>query len=334
MLGTIGVLIRSVDRPTLERALASVTRQTLRPGEIVVVAACGARHRVLPDALDGIPLRFVVPDRCLDRAAAANAALDASHAQWLNFLDDDDELLPDHLARLAAALEPRTGVRLACSRTIVVRDDGAIAGEFGRAHHRLELFEHSQFHLMAALFHRTLVDEGARFDESLPIHEDLDFWIQCATRTRFAFVDAVTNRWHAFIGTSGAGGGANLDAPRVERVQQTLRKKWAALREAWSAQPDGLVFLGQRALRAGRSADALALLEQAFTVAPDDVNVLNLCGLANYRDGRPERARELWLRAWKIVPGHPGIAENLRLVGAYSTISAAVTDRPSATRML
>ena len=334
MLASIGILIRSVDRPTLERALVSATRQTLRPSEIVVVAACGETHRVLPSALDGIPLRLVLPRRSLDRAAAANAAVDASHAQWLNFLDDDDELLPDHLAHLATAVRHRAGVRLAFARTIVVREDGASAGEFGRPHHRLELLEHSQFAFMAALFDRSLVDGGARFDESLPIHEDLDFWIQCAARTRFAFVDRITSRWHAFIGTSGAGGGANLDAARVDRVQQALRHKWAALREAWSSDAEGLVFLAQRALRAGRSGAALALLERAYDAAPDDVNVLNLCGVANYREGQCERARQLLLRAWQIVPGHPGIAENLRLVGVYSTISAAVTERPSATRML
>lgn len=334
MLGGIGILVRSVDRPTLGRALASAASQTLRPSEIVVVAACGPMHRPLPETCEGVPLRLVLPPKPLDRAAAANAALAAARSEWLNFLDDDDELLPDHLSHLAAALASRAGVRVAYARTIVVRDDGESAGEFGRAHHRLELLEHSQFHLMAALFHRSLVLGGARFDVALPVHEDLDFWIQCAQRTRFAFVDRITNRWHAFIGTSGAGGGLNLDIPRVENVQRALRRKWAPLRDAWSAETDGLVFLAQKALRAGRSNDALALLERAHDAAGDDVNVLNLCGVANYRQGNIERARELLLRAWKLVPGHPGIADNLRLVGAYSTISAAVTERPSATRML
>jgi tetratricopeptide (TPR) repeat protein len=308
-----------MDRPTLERALASAVHQTLRPAQIVVVAACGAGHRLLPDRYDGVPLRLVLPAQPLDRAAAANAALDAAHCEWLNFLDDDDELLPDHLAHLAAAVHRRADVRLAHARAIVVREDGDSAGEFGRAHHRIELLEHSQFPLMAALFHRSLVEAGARFDESLPIHEDLDFWIQCAHLTRFAFVDRITSRWHAFIGSSGGGGGANLDLARVEAVQRKLSQKWAGTRDAWSGETDGLVFLAHKALQAGRSKDALALLERACASAPDDINVLNLGGVANYREGNLERARELLVRALQRAPGHPGIAENLRLVDVRAT---------------
>ncbi|MGE0208359.1 MAG: hypothetical protein AB7S42_04365 [Lysobacteraceae bacterium] len=40
----VSILIRSMDRPTLQRAIASAAAQTWPNLEIVVVAACGSRH--------------------------------------------------------------------------------------------------------------------------------------------------------------------------------------------------------------------------------------------------------------------------------------------------
>src|SRR6185503_8403694 len=102
-MSLVSILIRSMDRPTLERALDSAAAQDHPDLELVVVAACGPRHRALPETWRGRPLRMVVPPEPLDRARAANAALDAARGEWLNFLDDDDELLPRHVSTLLAS---------------------------------------------------------------------------------------------------------------------------------------------------------------------------------------------------------------------------------------
>jgi tetratricopeptide (TPR) repeat protein len=349
----ISVLIRSMDRPTLARALDSVAAQVYQPAEIVVVAACGPSHRELPASWKDLPLRLIVPGGPLERAAAANAALDAATGDWLNFLDDDDELLPDHFLQLAGALEPKPQCRLAFTKTIIVRDDGSTGDSFGWPHHRLQLFNYSQFTVMAALFHRSLLEAGVRFDESLMINEDHDFWIQCACHTRFEFVDKITNRWHAHIGTSGAGIGGNNDAIRVKEARDRVRHKWTSLYEEWSNTLDGLLFLGrcaldegrtaeampilarvlelapggmnslglgelvylgQHALKTGRAAHALPLLERALELAPENVNCLNLGGIANLHCGNLPRAKALLLRALDIAPGHSGIQQNVHLL--------------------
>lgn len=349
----ISVLVRSMDRSTLARALDSVAAQTYQPAEIVVVAACGPGHRELPAAWKNSPLRLVLPASPLNRAAAANAALDAATGDWLNFLDDDDELLPDHFLQLARALESRPQSRLAYTKTVIVRKDGSTSDGFGWPHHRLQLFDHSQFTVMAALFHRSLPAAGVRFDESLLINEDHDFWIQCARHTGFEFVDRITNRWHADIGTSGAGVGNNNNAVLVKAAQDRVRRKWMSLYYEWSntldgllflgryaleegrtaeamsmlaraldlapgdmhsLAPGGLVLLGQHALKTGRVSDAVPLLERALELAPDNVNCLNLGGMANLHCGNLPRAKELLLRALDIAPGHSGILQNVRLL--------------------
>lgn len=341
-----------MDRPTLARALDSIAAQIYQPTEIVVVA-CGANHRALPAVWNNVPLRLISHGSRLDRAAAANVALDAATGNWLNFLDDDDELLPDHFLQQVEALEPIPKCRLAYTTTIIVREDGAPGDLIGWPHHRLRLLTYPQFTVMAALFHRSLLDDGVRFDESLPIFEDHDFWIQCAQHTEFRFVDKMTNRWHGFIGTSGAGMGSNNNAVLIKETLNKIYQKWANLQQKWGNTLDGLLyrgqsaledgrlaeakpfldraldltpgnidslnigellFLGQYALKNGRAKDALPILERALELAPDDINFLNLGGMANLHAGNLPRAKDLLLRALDIVPDHSGIQQNVRLV--------------------
>jgi len=82
------------------------------------------------------------------------------------------------------------------------------------------------------LFRRSLVTEGCRFDESLPVFEDWDFWLQLAMRTPFAFTGKPTAIYHATSGESGAGAGTNLDRATVLAHREQLMRKWENARKA------------------------------------------------------------------------------------------------------
>ena len=342
-----------MDRPTLSRALTSAATQVTPPSEIVVIAACGPHHRTLPDKWQDVPLRLVRPNTPLSRAAAANAVLGAARCSWLNFLDDDDELLPNHLEQLSKVLEAHPAAKLAFAKTEVVDDTGRVDHVMGRPHHPIHLLSYSQFAVMAALFHRSLVDDGAHFDESLAVCEDHDFWIQCACRTPFVFVDAVTSRWFGFTGESGAGVGPNSNPELLRNTLAQVHSKWNSTRVEWSRRLDGLVLWARTAIRDGRVADADDLLDQALRLAPDsaktltlsdahflahhalrknrvaaavaltnhalalapaDINSLNLGGMAQYYAGNRDAALIHLRAAQRLLPDHPGIAKNLSLV--------------------
>jgi len=303
-----------MDRPTLERALDSAAAQTWPNLEIVVVAACGHSHRALPDEHHGRPLRLVFGDenRRLPRPEAANVALDAARGTWLNFLDDDDEFLPHHIDALMKASRP-SGERVVYSRTRVVDGAGNTLGHCG-----FEGF-HGTFHYQSrtipvgTLFRRDLVAEGARFDPAFDLLEDHDFFVNLASRTPFRFVDEVTNVWHADAGESGSGFGHNQHPEILEPYLQRLRAKWRDVLAGWTNTPETLLFLGQHNLRAGDVANALPYLEQALQLLPDDVNALNLCGMAHLQAGDAARAEMLIARALARAPGHAGLAANLAL---------------------
>jgi tetratricopeptide (TPR) repeat protein len=311
----VSILIRSMDRPTLDRALDSAAGQSWPNLELVVIAACGAGHRPLPLRYRERPLRLILPepDRQLDRPSAANLALDSARGQWLNFLDDDDELLPEHLATLLTA--PRQpSERVLYSRAAVLDADGKLSGHSGVAGFHAQLAFQNRAALHATLIHRSLVDDGARFDPAFAVFEDRDFMIACATRTEFRFVDAVTCRWHAHIGQSGLGHGDNAAREQEAHYLPLLQAKWQEPFARWLAEPQAQLFLGQHHLRHSGPEQALPYLEAALQRLPDDVNALNLCGMAHFGLDHLDRAEALLARAVARLPGHPALARNLQLI--------------------
>ncbi len=311
----VSILIRSMDRPTLLRALDSAVAQTWSHLEIVVVAACGHAHRPLPAQHRGRPLRLVfaeVGDR-LPRAQAANLALETANGEWVNFLDDDDELLPQHLDTLLAA--PRADhERLIYSRTRVIDARAALLGHISHAGNHVQLYFHSRATTCATLLHRSLIDEGVRFDPAFRVHEDHDFQVACATRTAFRFVDEATCTWHADAGDSGCGFGANNDDAQRHESVQMIRRKWTATFERWLADADAVLYAGQQYLSASELALAIACFDQVLYVRTGDVNALNLGGMANFRAGNLDRAEQLFSEALRRLPGHAGLQGNLDLL--------------------
>lgn len=96
----ISVVLPTIGRPQLlARALRSIFSQTHQPAEIVVVV--DGRHDDAIEALksfDDPRLRIVQLDQNVGCSSARNAGVEHSSGQWIAFLDDDDEWLPDKLA--------------------------------------------------------------------------------------------------------------------------------------------------------------------------------------------------------------------------------------------
>src|SRR5205814_4211958 len=139
------VVIRSMDPPTLARALDSVALQDYPAIEVVLVAACGASHRPVDATRYPFRLTFVASDVPLPRPRAANLGLDASHGALITFLDHDDEFLPGHLSGLAAALcaKPECGVAYC---RFEVYEAGKPYMTIGHPFNRVALHEKSYIH--------------------------------------------------------------------------------------------------------------------------------------------------------------------------------------------
>jgi hypothetical protein len=196
--------------------------------EIVLVDAAGGAS--VPTAHGGLPIR-VVRKGPLDRAKAANAGLEAARGGWVMFLDEDDQIEPTHVQDLLlAASTARLPVAYSQTRLVTVSGEGGRI--FGGPFDRLALFRSNYLSIHAVLFNRALVTQGCRFDESLTMFEDWDFWLQMAMRTPMAFSGKPTAIYHAEAGQSGAGGGANLDREAVLAQRERLMRKWQTAQSA------------------------------------------------------------------------------------------------------
>lgn len=254
-------------RPTLARALASVAAQTHRPLELVLVNASGRPHPPLPglpSAHEGFTLNRVDPGRPLARAEAANQALDAARGDWLMFLDDDDEIAPDHVQRLLLALRSQPGACAANAGVQLLQPDGGAGTVLDGPVSGIDLWSANRLPIHAVLFARSLRDEGLRVDESLAVYEDWDFWFQVSRRTRFVHVPGVSATYH-LVGDSGttvwhtAEESARLRAPFYAKWLPVLRADELAALTA--AVEDGRANVTELRLRLGEARQQAAAAE-------------------------------------------------------------------------
>jgi hypothetical protein len=271
----VSVVVRSMARPTLQAALASIAQQQDVTAEVVLVAACGPAHPE-PDAACGPhALRFVASGRRLARPAAANAGLDAARGEWVTFLDDDDVFLPDHLAGLLAAARQAPQARVVTSYAKGVFAGGRVEW-FGQPFSLAQLYERNFIHLSAAIFDRRLAGGGCRFDESLAILEDWDFMLQLAQRAQFHFVPLGSFQWNADAGDSGAAGGANHDPAKFADHRERIYAKWGPAHDALVGRTGPLLERAAGLAQSGNLAAADALCREVLDVSANDPWALSL----------------------------------------------------------
>lgn len=227
----VSAIVRSMDRESLSQALQSLADQRHPNLEIVVVNAKGPGHRPLPPQLGRYPLRLVGTGEPLDRSRAANVGLDAAQGDLIFFLDDDDIVYPEHVETLVQALADNPTMRCAYAGVRVeFYRDGQLVGVFdlNQPFDRHRLWGRNFLPIHAVLFERSLLALGCRFDESLEVYEDWDFWTQLSQHTDFVHVDRVTCCYRN-AGQSGFG-----EKPAEEVVSQGKIHYFDKWRTRWT----------------------------------------------------------------------------------------------------
>ena len=202
---SVSVVIRTKDRPGfLRRALASVAAQAYPRLEVVVVNDGGDDPApVLAEFESSLEIFLVNHPGSIGRSRAAQAGLEAATGELVNFLDDDDEFRPGHLATLVSAITGE-GVRVAYSDVECLTEEPDGSGGyrvvdrtvFGGDLDRSRLFFESTIPIMAVLMDRKLAIEVGGFDPNLDYFEDWDLFLRLARRTWPHHCPAVTATYH------------------------------------------------------------------------------------------------------------------------------------------
>ncbi|NDG13164.1 MAG: glycosyltransferase [Betaproteobacteria bacterium] len=221
---SIAVIVRTQWRPSLEKSLSSLAKQSHRPLVVVLVSASEPpgdwkdradrwckqpesapvellsigvgidRQKMSTDEPDEMGRQAARTEnrQCLSRAEAINKGLEmalACKAQWIAFLDDDDQLHRGHFEGLLQRLENiPTGFDAAAhahsipvvgaySGTRLLNSSGHWLQTLHQDWNRDRILRANFLPIHSVLFHRGLIEQGLRADEQFDLYEDWDFWI-------------------------------------------------------------------------------------------------------------------------------------------------------------
>lgn len=224
----VSVIVRTMGRDSLQRAISSALLQTYPRVEIVVVDAVGdGSVLVLADDLASGRVRLIESGQRMRRSLAANQGLESADGEWLLILDDDDWLYPDHVSKLVNAVTHAKDTLAAHTAVECVSHDGSLTGrvfDFPFAPRELRYGNFMPIH--GVLFSRQLLIKGCRFDVDFDLYEDWDFWLQVEQHTAFTFVPKVSA---AYLVGGGSGAGVRVDADVARRATEAIYRKWGVL---------------------------------------------------------------------------------------------------------
>ena len=197
----VSVIIPTYNRARLVvQAIQSVLDQTFRDFELLVVddASTDDTGQVMRGFEDA-RLRCLCHTENRGGSAARNTGIEASRAEYVAFLDSDDEWLPRNLELQMAKMEaaPQSvGVVYSGHNVCLVSEDGqARAVKVRRPHLRgdvLDALATGNFlPLPTALVRRACLAAAGSFDETLPSCQDWDLWMRMAALCHFDYVDEV-----------------------------------------------------------------------------------------------------------------------------------------------
>lgn len=202
----VSIIIRTCGRPhILQFAVKSALGQTYRPLEIVIIED-GANisedfiSQKYPDAC----IKYASTGRHVGRAQAGNAGMVLASGKYLNFLDDDDILYPNHVEILVNKLECEHGnaAYTAAKECLVIKKKkppyyAALMKfvRFRQPYSRLLLMQRNYLPIQSVMFSKQLFEAYGGFDITMDQLEDWDLWVRYSLNTSFFFVDQITSEY-------------------------------------------------------------------------------------------------------------------------------------------
>lgn len=285
-LPEVSLIVRTMGRAELTRALAALANQSYAAIQVVLVVATPEWSPAANVASDKITV--VAPGLRLPRPQAANAGLAAARGNWIGFLDEDDWIEPDHVAGLMQNANAARPSRILYSDLTV--HDGTRHFVRSVGYWKRKQAESPIASINSFLIERSLVErDGCRFDPSFELLEDWDFLVQCAEHSDLFHVANASAHYAAEAGTSGGGFGANRNFSRLQPFIEKMNAKWGRQYVELAAFADQALAQGHAARKQGdwRRAEVHARAGLARDPGnPFLLNLLSYCRLqAGDRDG-------------------------------------------------
>jgi glycosyltransferase involved in cell wall biosynthesis len=197
----ISVVIPTHNRhDTLLAAVSSIYKQTVLPGELIVVddgSIPPVTGKIFSEAPPGLKTLLLRHDKPQGASRARNHGVEEAACQWVAFLDDDDVFLPEKLAHLERAIREHPGTDLFYHPAFIhfVNERVQYVSHPGRAgsadgFFRRMLVRNEVGGTSMVMVCKDALTGAGGFWEEMPALEDYELWLRLARAgARFVRLD-------------------------------------------------------------------------------------------------------------------------------------------------
>ncbi|MDL1975761.1 MAG: glycosyltransferase [Deltaproteobacteria bacterium] len=143
-------------------------------------------------------IRYIRHEKNMGVSAARNTAIRASKGEYIAFLDDDDEWLPDKLHKQVELMDrsPENVCGIYSNRLVIDKLSNRIISANPRAEKLsgnllYQLAIGNPIHTSTVLVRKGCLEKVGLFDETISYMEDRDLWIRLSIEWDFEYVDEV-----------------------------------------------------------------------------------------------------------------------------------------------
>lgn len=234
----VSVIVRTLGRPRMAEALASIAEQSWPDLEVVVVDM--SSHGMSKE-ISRYPRRIhtIKAGRPLNRSVALNLAIQHCEGSLIGILDDDNLYTPPHIERLVGALESTksdmvyTGIlrqTLAPSGTLMSEE------AMDRDYDYIDLLSGNYIYASGVLFSKRIWSRIGGYDIRFPVYEDWDFYIRLGNAGKIRHVEGFTAISRNFTGVIGSSSHI-FETTALKRSYQGILWKHRKLRKRSVAAP-------------------------------------------------------------------------------------------------
>lgn len=201
----VSVIVRTHDRPeSLRETLVSIRNQTYKNIEVIIVEDGKPKaKKMLEDDFQDLNIKYFFTTDIVGVAKAANIGLKKATGEYINFLDDDDLVYPEHIEVLlseiidsdyeivyASAFETSIDVISYEPYKYKTKD---VYIKYDNDFNLLYLMTKNITPIQAVMFKRRVYDICGGVDEGLKVLEDWDLWIKYGLKFPFKYIKRTTS---------------------------------------------------------------------------------------------------------------------------------------------
>jgi glycosyltransferase involved in cell wall biosynthesis len=180
----------------LHFAIQSALNQTFNDIEIIVCDDKSTDNtREVVERYSDERIKYILNKGKKGPSATRNTAILTTEGEYIAFLDDDDEWLPDKLNRQVALLDhsPSNICGVYSNRFLIDRKSDRILSndpgtEKKKGNLLYQLMIKSPIHTSTVMIRKTCLEQIGLFDETMSYMEDRDLWIRLSMKWDFEYI--------------------------------------------------------------------------------------------------------------------------------------------------